>query len=314
MIRPTLASLVVRALLWAGGLGALGLPGQAAWAGQTAPVAVIGSGPAREGGVRTATLPLIRFQPHRSADGVVTDPAGLLTLRADLIAAGIRAHLAAATLARTRQLYGAGRNVSAASLQQAEAADDLAAARSRALTAQAIAEFGPALAAMIARPTGPVADIASGSAALVAVALAGSPAPHATARDAAGTSFTLALIGAMAHAPAGRIGAGFYYRAPLLPAGEPLALDLDRGGPHRGYVIPASAVVYRRGHRAIFIETAPHHFTLITLRDAGAASGLSGGEFVRRAALPPHPIVAIAGAGLLLSIVAGHHGAAGGGA
>ncbi|MCW8308363.1 hypothetical protein AruPA_15085 [Acidiphilium sp. PA] len=302
--------MIRRALILAG-LALLPLP---ASAGGTEPVAVIGSGPALAGGVRTATLALTRFQPAREADGVVIDPAGLLTLRAALINAGIRAHLSAAELTRTHELYRAGQNVSAASLQQAEAADALATARLQALTAQAIARFGPALAGMMAQPTGPVAAIAAGKAALVAVALTASPPPRASGRDAAGAPITLKLIGAMAHAPAGRIGPGVYYRAPLLPAGEPLALHLDQADAHRGYLIPASAIIYQPGRRAIFVETAPHRFSMVALR--GAVPVRTGGRlryaFVRRANLPPHPAVAIAGAGLLLSIVASHNGQTGG--
>ncbi len=302
---------MIRRVLVLAGLALLPLP---ALAGPTDPVAVIASGPALAGGVRIATLALTRFQPARVADGVVTDPAGLLTLRAGLIDAGIRAHLAAAELARTRQLFRAGQNVSAASLQQAEAADALATARCQALAAQAIARFGPVLAGMMARSTGPVAAMAVGKASLVAVALTASPPPRATARDAAGAPITLTFIGAMAHAPAGRIGPGAYYRAPLLPAGEPLALRLDQGGAHRGYLIPASAIIYRPGRRAIFIETAPHRFTLTALRGAVPvrAEGTLRSYFVRRTHLPPHPTVAIAGAGLLLSIIASHEGKAGG--
>jgi hypothetical protein len=266
----------------------------------------MGAAAAVAGGVRGVGFSVVRYRPGVVVDGVVVDASGLLALRASMIEAGITERLRAADLTRVRLLYRAGQNVSAASLETAQAAAAVAVAREQAVRAQVVAMYGAGVAAVVAAADGPVARIAAGDAALVAVAVGGGlqgvPPADASARDGAGAAVALRYVGMMAHAPAGLAGMGAYYVAPVLPAGLAVAVRLPAGAVLRGYRVPASAVIYRPDLMAVFVEMAPDHFTLTPLV-GGVALGGGRGYFVPVGALPHDPVIAVAGAGLLLSII-----------
>jgi hypothetical protein len=261
---------------------------------------------ANAAGVRTAPLVLITDRPIQRVSGVVIDPSHLLALRASLIEAQIRERLAATELNRTSQLYRAGQNVSAASLERAQATHSLAQARLSAIRAALIAPYGTALADLATQPDGALARIAQGRAALVEVAVPDHPPLHAVARGRSGGPLMLRFVGMAAHVPPGLAGEGGYYvtspiqagpiQASPIQAGAVLAVRLPLGPPAQGYRIPASAVIYRQDFDGVFVRTAKNRFTFIRIDRAK-------GRFVPRAALPPHPVIAIDGAGLLLSLM-----------
>ncbi|MGC9269782.1 hypothetical protein [Acidiphilium sp.] len=276
--------------------------------GASARSVTIAAPAAAAGGVVTARLPLIRYWPVRDADGVVQDPSRLLALRFALITAEVQARLTATDLARTEALYRAGHNVSAASLERAQAAQASAASNLAALHAQAVTRYGAAIAAVITRPTGPVAAIALGKAALVELSLGmtslRSPSRTATARDFGGRTVILRFLGTSGRVPTGLVGQGLYYSGPLLPAGLPLAVQLRDKAAQTGAIVPASAVIYRRRGSAVFVEMAPGKFRLtpIPLTDPVRVHGDLRGYFVSKTVLPQGKPVAVGGAGLLLSI------------
>lgn len=258
---------------------------------------------ARDGGVRTERLPLIRFSPSHHAYGLVRDPAPLLSLRASIIEDEARLRLADADLKRTQQLYHAAHNVSEASLEQAQAKQGVAAARLAADKAKASALYGSSLGDALAASAGPVAALAAGRTSLVEVSLAG-PALPRPPRQALAQGKALKLIGPAGSVPSGLIGQSFYYSGPPLPSGMPLPVRLPEGAARSGYAVPLSALTYRGGKASLFVETSPGRFAMIPvpMDDSIRKDGRRRGYFVPRRAIPPGALVAVQGAGLLLSV------------
>lgn len=265
---------------------------------------------AHDGGVKVASLPLVRFAPARSGYGMVGDTAGLIALRGALLEAAAHERLTRATLTRAAQLYHAGRNVSVASLEQAQAAQASAEARLATLRARLISEYGAALADQLARSSGPGMALVLGKASLIEVSVAAPILPsvpaQATARSDHGPAVALTLIGPAGHVPTGLVSQGLYYLGPLLPAGMPLAVRLPIGPSRAGYIVPRSALIYRDHHPAFFQETAPGRFAITSLATAAVvrSDGCLRGYFIRHALLPHGGPIAVAGAGLLLSMTA----------
>ncbi|HET9148759.1 MAG TPA: hypothetical protein VFN77_11955, partial [Acetobacteraceae bacterium] len=147
---------------------------------------------ARDGGVKTEHPPLIHFAPSRDAYGIVENPAAVLALRASIIEAAAQLQLADANLKRTSQLYHAAHNVSVASLEQAQAAQAVAAAKLAALKAKAAATYGLSLGQALLATSGPVAALAAGKASLIEVSVSApvlnKPPAQATARVQGGQS------------------------------------------------------------------------------------------------------------------------------
>ncbi len=270
---------------------------------------------ARDGGVKAVRLPLIRFRPSRSAYGIVENPAAVLSLRASIIEAAARLQLANANLKRTNQLYQAAHNVSVASLEQAQAAQAVAAARLAALQASAAATYGSSLGKALLATEGPVAALAAGQTSLIEVSVSApvlnKPPAQATAQVQDGQPLPVTLIGAAGQVPMGMLRQGFYYTGPALPSGTPLSVTLPEGHAQAGYAIPLSALVYRDRSASMFAETKPGRFTLVKvpmgmkIHPAGAAQGYAAqGYFVPERLIPQGAAIATQGAGLLLSIAA----------
>ena len=261
---------------------------------------------ARDGGVKTVHLPLIRHAPSRAAYGVVESPAALLSLRASVIEAAATRRLAEANLKRTSQLYHAAHNVSVASLEQAQAAEAVAAARLAALKANAAATYGSSLGDALLAKDGPMAALVAGKASLIEVSVAApelaKPPVQATARIEQGKPMPLQLIGAAGQVPLGMLGQGFYYAGPALPSGTPLAVSLPAGAAQKGYAVPLSALIYQDRGALMFIETQPGSFTMVKVPMGVKLK--RGGYFVPERVIPHGAAVATQGAGLLLSIAA----------
>lgn len=263
----------------------------------------------RDSGIKIVSLAPKIFAPARTGYGLVENPAPVIGLRARLLAAAVREQLTQEEMRRTVLLYRTGRNVSAASLEQAKSAQAVAAGRVAALKAKSVATFGTALAAAMTKSSGPEAALAGGAASLVEVSLLGSglrsPPLHATARAEAGGRFSLTLIGSAGHVPRGVAGQGIYYLGPALPSGLSLDVRLPAGPATAGYILPRSALIYRPHGRAVFVRTGPTRFVLHPLPAMAAVRrhGMLRGYFVPEAALPHGGPVVIGGAGLLLSIM-----------
>jgi hypothetical protein len=265
---------------------------------------------ARDGGVKTGQPPLIQYAPSRDAYGIVESPAAVLSLRASIIEAAAQLQLANANLKRTSQLYHAAHNVSVASLEQAQAAQAVAAAKLAALKANAAATYGSSLGQALLAVGGPVAALAAGQASLIEVNVGppvlNQPPARATARVQGGQPMPVTLIGAAGQVPMGMLGQGFYYAGPALPSGTPLSISLPEGGARSGYAVPLSALVYHDRGASMFVETSPGRFSMVKvpmqvkIRRHGEALGY----FVPERLIPRGGAIATQGAGLLLSIAA----------
>lgn len=265
---------------------------------------------ARDGGIKTEQPPLIHFAPARDAYGIVESPAAVLSLRASIIEAAAQLQLTDADLKRTSQLYHAAHNVSVASLEQAQAAQAVAAAKLAALKANAAATYGSSLGNTMLAVGGPVAALAAGKVSLIEVSVSApvlnKPPARATARVQGGQSMPLTLIGLAGQVPMGMLGQGFYYAGPPLPSGTPLSVSLPEGGARTGYAIPLSALVYHARNASMFVETKSGQFAMVKvpmdmkLNHDGAVHGY----FVPESLIPRGAAIATQGAGLLLSLAA----------
>lgn len=267
------------------------------------------AGAARDGGVKTRHLPLIRHTPSRKAYGMVESPSQVLSLRASIIEAAAQLQLAEANLKRTSQLYHAAHNVSVASLEQAQAAQSVAAAKLAALKAKAVARYGSSLGNTLSAPEGPLAGLAAGKVSLIEVSLGAPTLPHPPRQAAAradGKTLPLTLIGAAGSVPAGMVGQGFYYIGPALPSGMPLSITLPQGAPRSGYAIPLSALVYRDRKASMFVETRPGRFLMVPVPMSTEidTDGGTEGYFVPAKLMPRDAVIAVQGAGFLLSVAA----------
>jgi hypothetical protein len=265
---------------------------------------------ARDGGVNTAHPPLIHYTPLHYAYGIVESPAALLSFRASIIEAAAGLQLANANWRRTSQLYHAAHNVSVASLEQAQAAKAVAAAKLAALKANASATYGSSLGKILLAPDGPMAALASGDASLIEVNVSAPvlrKAPlQAAARIEGATPIPLTLIGAAGQVPMGMLGQGFYYESPALPSGTPLSVSLPEGSARTGYAIPLSALVYHNRKASMFVETRPGQFAMVKVPMDMKLHHRGGmhGYFVPERLIPRGGAIVTQGAGLLLSIVA----------
>lgn len=256
----------------------------------------------RDGGVAVARPTPMRFAPARRGYGMVVDASPVLALRAAIVQAEARERLTMATLGRTQTLFHGAGNVSEAALQQAEAAQAVAAARLAGLKVKARATYGAALGGAMISGGKVLRALAAGES-LVEVGLRGAALADPPAVAKAGTA-RLTLIGVAGRLPQGMVGQGLYYRGPAMQTGTPLAVSIVVGAARRGVSVPASAVMYRDGAAYVFVETSPGRFVAraipigAKLRRHGAVVGY----FVADGVLASGAKVVVKGAGLLRSI------------
>ncbi|MCU4159841.1 hypothetical protein AiwAL_06950 [Acidiphilium sp. AL] len=256
----------------------------------------------RDGGVAVARPAPMRFAPARRGYGMVIDASPVLALRAAIVQAEARERLTMATLGRTRTLFHGAGNVSEAALQQAEAAQAVAAARLAGLKVKARTTYGAALGGALISGGKVVRALESGQS-LVEVGLPGAALTDPPAVAKAGTA-KLTLIGVSGHLPRGMVGQGLYYRGPAMQVGTPLSVSLPTGPVRRGISVPASSVLYRGGAAYVFVETSPGRFVAraipigAKIRKHGAVTGY----FVAGGVLPSGAKLVVKGAGLLRSI------------
>lgn len=173
-----------------------------------------------------------------------------------------------------------------------ETAPALAAATQRTIAQR----YGPAIATAAARPASAFEAIFNGKQSLIDVALpASGPAPlRLVAEDARGRGVPLARL-----APTGRPEHWFYRadaNAGLLPGDTVAIMTLTRSR-RAGVVVPAGAIVWRRGVPWCYLRRGGGLFTRVSL--ARATAEPDGGY--RSTALTTRDEVVVQGAELLLS-------------
>lgn len=256
-----------------------------------------------DGGITVAAPRPITYTPQRRGYGMVVDAGAALVVRARVIAADAQSKLAAINAKRTATLYGGAGNVSQASVQQTAATAAVAQARLAGVEATARAQYGAALGHALI-DGGPALTALSRGGSLVEVSLQGDALRKPPATAAATHGIALRLIGLAGHVSAGVLGETLYYSGPNLPVGTPLAVELPTGPARPGIVVPASAVIYTLHGANLYIETAPGHFSAVTLPTANKIwrHGSLTGYFLAAGILPPGAKLVVRGAGLLRSI------------
>lgn len=278
---------------------------------------VLGAPAVARAGILLARLRSARSAPALAALGVVLDPAPLLRLRgriegaaAAIAAARARLALAQKLSARSAQLYGEGRLISALAYEKAQGAVDaagiaLAAARARraALLAQTGATWGAAMTAALRTDGDPLPRLASGMAMLVGLSLPPGTTlaapPHQAVAKAAGTRLALTLIGPVPGMLGGYPGQSFLYETaatPGVPVGTTVSASLPAGPRRTGVVVPPSAVLWQGGRALVFRAGAGNRFEAVPIATDLAAPG---GYFVS-ARLAPGDRIVVRGAALLL--------------
>lgn len=268
-------------------------------------------------GIVVAPLHAIRKAPSVAALGVVLDPAPLLRSRGSIAsaetavaAAKSRLALAQELSARSAQLYGQGRLISALAYEKARGAVStatiaLTAARTRRMTllAETEAVWGAAMTAILRTGGAPLPQLASGTVLLIGVSLPpgaalAAPPPRAEG-EAAGTRLALTLIGPVPGMLGGYPGQSFLYAAtarPGVPIGAIVSASLPTGPQRVGALVPWSAVLWQDGRALVFRAGAGNRFEMVPIAtDAPAA----GGYFVS-ARLSPGDRIVVRGAALLL--------------
>lgn len=287
-------------------------------AGATAAGPVRLSGPAlTRAGIVVARLRAIRTAPSVTALGRVLDPMPLLRLRGSLESAGTavaaaqdRLALAQELSARSAQLYGQGRLISALEYEKAKGAVSaatiaLAAARARraALLAETESAWGAAMSAILRTGGAPLPQLASGAVLLIGLSLPpgatlAAPPPRAEG-EAAGTRLTLTLIGPVPRMVGGYPGQSFLYAAaapPGVPIGAAVSASLPTGPQRVGALVPWSAVLWHDGRALVFRAGAGNRFEAVPIAtDAPAADG-----YFVSARLAPGDRIVVRGAALLL--------------
>ncbi len=265
----------------------------------------------RAGGVVVQPLAAARFAPYRTGYGVVLDPGPLIALRNRIVAARATGRFSAQSLARARQLYGASHNIAMATLQAAQARDATARATEDSLISRARVDWGAALGAALVDGGSSMAALNDGKRSLIETAVTGAPFnPPATAQGetAEGTKISLRLIGRATHLPSGLIGQGFYYAGPAdLSVGLPVSVTMAEG-PHRaGVAVPATALIYRSGHKFVFRETGPDQFDMVAITGAIRMGGSGGAtRYFVATGLQPGQKIVVSGAGVMLSAAPKH--------
>jgi hypothetical protein len=268
-------------------------------------------------GIVVARLRAVHRAPSLAALGVVLDPAPLIRLRgriesaeAAVAAARDRLALAQKLSARSAQLYGQERLISALAYEKAKgevsaAAIALASARARrtALLAETGAIWGAAMAAALRTNGAPLPQLASGTAMLVGLSLPPgvrlAAPPRQTEGETAGTRFALNLIGPVPGMLGGYPGQSFLYEAaamPGVPIGATVSASLPTGPQRMGALVPWSAVLWQGGQALVLRAGSGNRFEPVPIATDMPAAG---GYFVS-AALAAGDRVVVHGAALLL--------------
>lgn len=279
---------------------------------QPGPVTTISARTMKTGLIAITTLPAETRRPGIPAYGRVVDPTPVIHLHAEIVAARAKAHLAAATLARTQRLYHAAQNVSKARLEQAAADAVETRARLAELTERARLRYGAALGGAIVGDGAAYRRIATGGALISATVTVTGPrmvsAPAtARAREPDGTAVPLTLVGEAGRLPGGAVGRPFFFTGPALPAGTPLAVTLTGGKARKGYAVPVSALIWQRGIPHVFVRAGTRRFREMPIPDSAPIrrEDVTVAYFVPAASLPASPAIVTTGAGVVFSAAAG---------
>jgi hypothetical protein len=242
-------------------------------AGEAAAVPIIvGKPKLQHAGIVLATLHASWMGHSICALGVVLDPAPLIrlsgsiaTLEAQVAAVKAKVVFERQQMAQASALYK-GHTTSLANYQKA--AEDLAAnqallavarAKRAAQLAATEATWGRIMAGVLRHGGGPLPQLVAGKVMLVGLSLApgttlASPPQHAEA-EAAGTHFSLRLIGPVPGILGRYPGQSFLYQAaaqPGVPVGTTVSASLPAGSERMGVVVPGSAVLWQHGHALVF--------------------------------------------------------------
>jgi tetrahydromethanopterin S-methyltransferase subunit F len=265
----------------------------------------------RASGILVQTLAAAKIAPYRNAYGIVLDPGPLIALRNRIVAAQATGRFSAQSLARAKQLYAANHNIAMATLQAAQAHNATAHATEYSLESRARVDWGAALGAALIEGGSPMGTLNEGKISLIEAVVTGAPfKPSTTAQGetAEGTRISLQLIGRATRLPSGLIGQGLYYAGPTdLSVGSPVSVRMTTGPLRAGVEIPATAIIYRHGHKFVFRETTPDQFDMVEVSGVIRMDGSGGAtRYFVGMGLQPGQTIVVHGAGVLLSAAPKH--------
>ncbi len=272
------------------------------------------------GGIVTALLESVLRRQEIKAYGTVMDLQGLFTLRDKFSEAQAQVDKTRANLdtsqkayERLKTLYGEGQDVSAKSLQAAEAAWRSDAADARAaqqsletIKATLLQQWGGTLAKWVREASPELQRLYSQDEILIRLtvppdAAAGPPSPTALVQGASEKLGTARFISNSPRTDPRIQGRSFFYIAPareagLLPGVNVLA-HLPSGPKVRGIIIPAVAVVWWQGRAWVYVQAGEDRFAR---REVPLDAPVVEGWFVTKGFSAGEHVV-ISGAQLLLS-------------
>ena len=266
-----------------------------AFSNMAAAQTVVSAAEAERAGIRVATLQTARMARSIPALGSVLDPAPFIRLSGEIAmidaqVAGAKAKvvLEKQQMAQASALYRHRQVISLTEYQKAAedlAANDAVLAEARAkrgsLLARTQADWGTAMAAALGADSDPLPQLATGKAMLVGLSLPPGTTlaepPGQVDAEAAGTRFSLHLIGPVPKMLGGYPGQAFLYEAaaqPEVPIGTIVSVSLPAGPQRAGMLVPWSAVMWQQGRAVVFRAAAGHRFDAVPIAtDIPTASG-----------------------------------------
>ena len=283
------------------------------------PVVVVSTHARERAGIVVATLQASRIARSFPALGVVLDPAPLIrlsgsiaTLNAEVAAAKAKVVLERQQMAQASDLYKR-QTTSLANYQKAEedlAANEALLAVARAKRASQLAEmeatWGTAMARILHEGSDPLPQLAAGKTMLVGLSLQPgtklATPPQDVEAEAAGSRFSLRLIGSAPGMLGGYPGQSFLYQGAAqhgAPVGTVVKASLAVAPERAGVLVPGSAVVWQDGHALVFRTIDGDRFEAVRI-PTDAPSG--NGYFVS-AELAPGSRIVVRGGDMLLGLL-----------
>lgn len=282
--------------------------------------AIISTHASERAGIVVATLQASRIAPSIPALGVVLDAAPLVrlsgsvaTLNAQVAAAEAKVALERQQMAQASDLYKR-QTTSLADYQKAEedlAANEAILAQARAKRASQLAEmeatWGSAMAHILHEGSDPLPQLVAGKTMLVGLSLQPgtklTTPPQDVEGEAAGSRFSLRLIGSVPGMLGGYPGQSFLYQGAAqhaVPVGAVVTASMAAGPERPGVLVPGSAVVWQNGHAFVFQTRDGTHFEPVRISTAAP----SGDGYFVSAELTAGSRIAVRGGGVLLGLLA----------
>jgi len=256
--------------------------------------------------IAVTTLEAHNYQERVRAYGTVVQLPELITLRATMEKAQAIAAASRHESERLEKLHQENQNVSAKSLQAAEAQAGADAADVQAAQAQARQRWGGVIARWLVQRSQELDRLVQGQEVLIQITLpagvALSEAPDtASIQTAAGNTFAARLVSPTSATDPHVQGQSFFYIAAAHPAGllpgMNIVAELPVGARRQGVLVPATAVVWNAGKAWVYVQKTPEQF----VRRASPTDQPAGNDWFVATGLTPGEKIVVNGAQLLLS-------------